>query len=210
MPYANPEDKKEFQRNWHRTRRPIKLCKKCKEIIPVHKASFCSDHCCDTYHRDIAKLKRQKERESLPPRFCKHEKCKKLLPKTAHVTKKYCMGTDCAYKQNNINMKIRRDANRKEKKPKEPKLIKCKRENCTKMVDISKNALKRYCNTKCREANNSQIQRQNNDIVKKEVVRDMVANNKDKKRYNGTVDPKWLRRGNISSNQISTSIEGNA
>jgi len=70
-----------------------------------------------------------------PPKFCKYIKCRKLLPKDAHHHKKYCPGTDCAYKMNQLEAAERR-AEDKINNPKPKKYKVCNFDKCKKPFEV--------------------------------------------------------------------------
>jgi len=210
MSFKSHEQKKQYQREWIRSKRVGKRCKQCSEILPYHHSKFCNEGCTDKYHKEQAKLKRQKEKDNQMPRFCKYIHCRKLLPKEAHATKKYCQGTDCAYKMNQLEAKKHRDANKKEHKP---VYRVCKLEGCDKTFEVEKGkSLARYCSDECRAEKNRRAWRENA-IKEKDKLKTII----EEKKVRGNGKPKefslpkrFLVRGLISNGNRADSISVNA
>jgi len=187
-----------------KNRRTVKRCVHCSEILPYHRSKFCNEGCTDKYHKEQVRLKRLKEKAKQVPRFCKYKYCRKLLPKDAHATKKYCQGTDCATKQNQLEAKQRREANKKEHKP---VYRECK--VCEKTFEVEKRKFRtQYCSDECRKEKNRRAWRKS---ATKERDKLNAIETEKKERGNGKPKefrlPAWtLVRGNISNGNRSDSI----
>jgi len=210
MPYKDPNQKRAFQREWTKNKRGVKRCVHCTEILPYHRSKFCNEGCSDKYHKEQVRLKRQKEKDSQAPRFCKYIHCRKLLPKEAHTTKKYCQGTDCAYKMNQLEAKKHRDANKKEHKP---VFRPCKLEGCDKTFEVEKRkSLTRYCSDECRKEKNRRAWRKNaikeKDKLKTTIEEKNVRGNGKPKEF--SLPKRFLVRGLISNGNRADSISVNA
>jgi len=155
-----------------------------------------------------------KDKKIALPRFCKYIKCRKLLPKDIHSLKKYCVGTTCAYKQNQLEAGIRR-AEEKINNPKPKKFKVCNFDECGKKFEVPpKSPLQAYCNEDCRSAKRKKSQNERNAIiakasaVKKEEVAKMTK--EENKEQKSGIAKRFLVRGNISNGNTADVISVNA
>ena len=152
MPYKNKEDKHANARFHYNKNKTEKLCslEGCEKPLPTNRNKFCSDTCSNKHFADKTRIAKQikRARESIV-RHCAYVECKKELPKTAHAQKRYCPGTDCYYKQNQL------DQAKKRAEKKENKVIKfdtCQNDNCDETFEH--HPRKKYCTTECRKDQN--------------------------------------------------------
>ena len=144
------------------------------------------------------------------PRFCKYIHCKKLLPKDAPTLKKYCKDTDCAYKQNQLEAKERRDEIKAIKKPKKRT---CRWKDCKNTFELQHGKeLQAYCSDECRLKKQQEGQR---------IYREKIASQKEERTIENVfkeeeikidrrlakqsinIDPRFTTRGKIHYEGLS-------
>lgn len=123
----------------------------CNEPLAKGKRKFCCEDHSNAHYQEKKRLERLKKKQANAiERNCAYEECGKEIPKEAHFQKKYCIGTDCAYKQNQLDQKRQR-AEAKKNKP--VVIIKCYNDNCQKPIEKKHHRMK-YCSDECRNAQN--------------------------------------------------------
>jgi len=157
-----------------------------------------------------------KDKKIALPRFCKYIHCKKLLPKDAPTLKKYCKGTECAYKMNQLEAAERR-AEDKINNPKPKKFRVCSFDECKKPFEVPpKSPLQAYCNDDCRSARHKKAQNIKN---KQRAARKIFKMEKEEKLFiaetkkkKSGIKQRFLVRGldENSSNQIACMLSVNA
>ena len=154
---------------------------------------------------ETRKNERLKEKQQLVPRYCKYEKCGKLLDYKLKITKVYCPNTDCAYKQNQIDAKRKRDA----RPPKKQQYKVCEYDPCGKDFPInSRQTRQAYCSEECRANNKAKRQREREQG--KGVQERVKTRGPGKEKPNKPIDPRYLVRGNISGASRECTISVNA
>jgi len=155
-----------------------------------------------------------KDKKIAIPRFCKYIKCRKLLPKDIHSLKKYCVGTTCAYRQNQLEAAERR-AEDKINNPKPKKFRVCNFDKCKKPFEVPpKSPLQTYCSEECRTARRKKDQNERNAIIAKAIVIKKeeiakMAKEENKEKESG-IAKRFLVRGNISNGNTADVISVNA
>lgn len=125
-------------------------------------------------------------------RTCAYEKCNKTLPSTFTTKQKYCKGTDCYYKQNQLDAKKKRAATIKKYKQ-----LTCLNDYCENTFDQKKSTQK-YCCTECRRQQSqfTALKKKNKEVSlylkTKEIAKSTNGNKK-----NIILKPEWLTRGRI-------------
>lgn len=167
----------------------------CENILPAGRRKYCSDKCMDRFFalRVIAaKAEERKKLREKDIRVCKYELCNKKLPTTANNLKKYCFGTDCYGKQNQLEAKRRRE-NRNKDIGKSKQV--CKNDNCELIVEGDYR--RKYCSDKCRidqVKTNEDLKLQTEANIYKKTKENALKKNGNKKKIG--VRKKFLVRGN--------------
>jgi len=126
-------------------------------------------------------------------RTCAYENCEQVLPEKFSTKRKYCEGTDCYYKQNQLDAKKQRAG-----KVKTYKTMTCLNEYCENTFEQKKSTQK-YCCTKCRrdQSQITNLKKQNKEVslyLKTKATAKITSGNK----KNIPLKPEWLVRGKIS------------